>query len=473
MSQQEKLNLIQNYFVIEQICIPRLQRELDSYPEGLVTTGIIKADLTKSDSEESGGSAKDQNYGDDFDKKSFPKPVKFIAKSFDTIGSKLKNIAKTGKAGKTYRKGVGVATQSTRMSNIAAEMFENQGFVVCARLRHRKTGYQDVMVRNYIDSMREKFDAQQVKRREQNAEIRRRSIERINLRSGAVAKSHSPLNAAVRGDTGCMQQDLAEATTNQHCIYALPGSNSGSLQRQDTIVTAGKSKFYTVATEEQCPMVTTTSFESRKPSDAIKSNRGILKYNRLSAMPLESVPQDVTLIRRTQLSSKDDQVEFSTLPRQGVKKADDLEGAPRRVNAAPTRLISNRHTVVGTYLDAVSDPPPPLNRATRYEANVQTDPKNKSHSKGLSDGSGNAPSLDVGEYSQRRLCKAGDCGFYGTYETGFLCSQCFKSGKKPRLCHVANCQNEGDPAQDNLCKRCFQQKTYSFQVQYPMAQTKF
>lgn len=472
MSQQEKLNLIQNYFVIEQICIPRLQRELDSYPEGLGTTGIIKADLTKSDSEESGGSTKDQNYGDDFDRKSFPKPVKFITKSFDTIGSKLKNIAKTGKAGKTYRKGsVGVATQSTRMSNIAAEMFENQGFVVCARLRHRKTGYQDVMVRNYIDSMREKFNAQQVKRREQNAEIRRRSIERINLRSSAVA--NSSLNAGARGDTGGrVQQDLAEATNNQRCSYALPGSNSGSLQRQDTIVTAGKSKFYTVATEEQCPMVT-ASFESKKPNDAVKGNKGILKYNRFSAMQLESVPQDVTLIRRTQLTRKDDQVECSTLPRQAVK-ADDLEGASRRANVVPTRLISNRHTVVGNYLDAVSNPPPPLDRATGYTTNVHTDPQNKSDFKSFPNSSSNEPRLDVGEYpQQQRLCKAGDCSFYGTRETGFLCSKCFKSGKKPRLCHVANCQNEGDPGQDNLCKRCFQQKTYSFQVQYPMAQTKF
>lgn len=221
---------------VEEIPNPHFQRELDSYPEDLGTVGKTEQLV---DHEETG--AKERNSGEDQDKKTIPKPKKLIRKPFDVFGSKLKNISRTSKVGKLDRRGsIGVATQSTRVSSAASEALEHHdGFIVSAKLHQRKTKYQDEMTRNYIDSMKEKFVAQQIKRREQNVEIRRRSIERLNLRqsAGAFNTFHSAAAAA--------SEEL-----------------NSSLNAQKATVATGKSEFPTAATEEHHGMkVSDSTFE--------------------------------------------------------------------------------------------------------------------------------------------------------------------------------------------------------------------
>lgn len=204
LSQNEKLNLLQRYLNVEQIPIPHFQRELDSYPEDLGTAGKTEQLV---DYEKIG--AKEGNC-EDLDKKTIPKHKKFIAKPFEAVGSKLKNISRTNKVGNLGRRGsIGVATQSTRVSSVAAEVLEHHSFIISAKLHPRKTKYQDEMTRNYIESVREKFIVQQIKRQEQNVEIRRRSIEKLNLRqSGAFAKPKLP-TAATEEHHGTKDGDSA------------------------------------------------------------------------------------------------------------------------------------------------------------------------------------------------------------------------------------------------------------------------
>lgn len=348
LSHNEKLNLLQRYLNVEQIPIPHFQRELDSYPEDLGTAGKTEQLV---DHEEIG--AKERNCGEDLDKKTISKQKKFIKKPFEAVGSKLKNISKTNKVGNLGRRGsIGVATQSTRVSSVAAETLEHHSFIISAKLHPRKTKYQDEMTRNYIESVREKFIAQQIKRREQNVEIRRRSIERLNLRQS---------------------------------------------------VAFGKPKLPTDATEEH----------------------------------------------------------------HGTKDSDSAsEGVPRRMNAITRRGISDRQTVDGNYLKTVSKP----------SAQCMADALTNSHSPPNSKNSSSPSGVFINEMKQnsdvsetvQQLCRAGNCPFYGSLETGMFCSQCFKSGKQQQqqLCDAVNCRNKAEPTLDNLCRPCFD-------AQHKTAQTKF
>lgn len=481
MSDDEKMSLVRNYFVVEQVPIPQVHRgDQDVFWESSVSGGFPKTELTKSDSEESGGSGKDRNAAEDFDRKALPKPMKFITKSID----KIKNITKINKSGKLERKSsIGFATQSTRKSSIAAEMLEDQSFILCARLCQRKTGYQDQLVNNYMATMREKFSDEQVRRQQQHAEIVRLSLEMRNHHQ----KNFDNFGRANERSRGAVDRGQADAMKGQRNSRVLPSYGDAAFQRQNTIVVAGKSKFYTDASEEQCPALdcpTEKRFGDTDPK--------LRKYNKINTLELQAVQEgDCVSTGTSSSSAKRDLITWGTLPPPGAKSG--LDEAPQRRNAMSNRMAVDRYTADPNIFRSLRDAPidPSEKSSTlRPSSNIGSYPRDSVQGS-IARNAGSSvcdpgnppvdplfrePNRENGirlKEAEQRLCRTEGCEFYGTYDTNFLCSKCFKGEQTFRPCLNANCTLEGSPSQDNLCALCYQRKCYSKQVQYPIAKTKF
>lgn len=483
LSDDQKMSLVRRYFVVEQVPIPQ-RLDQDFLPETSLSSGILKMELTKSDSEESGGSGKDRNVFEDFDRRTLPKPMKFITKSID----KIKNITKINKSGKLERKSsIGFATQSTRKSSIAAEMLEDQNFVICARLRLRKTGYQDELVSNYMATMKEKFGNEQVRRQKQHAEIVRVSLEMMSHHQ----KNYDSFGRANERPGPAFNRVQADAPRGgQRDSRAPPSYADTALLRQNTIVTAGKSKFYTAASEEQCPALDCTA-----PKIFADADPKLRKYNKIDTLALQSVQEGDHGSTGVPVSlGKRDLINWGTMPPPGGAKS-TLDDAPRRLNAISNRMASDRYSADPGVFRSLRDAPTnaPEKSSTlrpttyvgsgpkesdqgsvrRYAGASVSDPGNQS---AAVDPLFREPNRENGvrlKEAEQRLCRTDGCNFYGTYDTDFLCSQCFKSEQTFRPCLNASCSLEGRPSMENLCALCYQRKCYNKQVEYPIAKTKF
>ena len=218
------------------------------------------------------------------DKAKTGKQMHSVVKSFGSIGKtmskKLKNLGglKTvkldgGKGDKLHKPAVGSATQSTNTALVTNDLLKDKDHVLCSKLLHKRLGYQEEMVQNYLAAAHESFEQDRSLRKQQDEEMRRiterRRLEQetpvpcINAsckqlgtpamsylcrecydkqRKEAMDMEHKPEKSEVDGPLN---------TKVAHSNEKVRDSVTPELQRQNTIVNLGSSKFYTYADEVQ------------------------------------------------------------------------------------------------------------------------------------------------------------------------------------------------------------------------------
>jgi OTU domain-containing protein 7 len=165
-----------------------------------------------------------------------------VVKTFGSLGKKIKKIGGT----RSRKLSVGTATQSSRKSTLAVEMLVQNNQVLCADLMKRSMFHQDDLVRNYLLQASERFEQLRAQHQQQSDELQRRlSSDYTSPMPGRLFDNTS------RGST-------------DNCGLSKPML---ALERQNTLLLTGKSKFYTMAFEDHSKLPEISDLNSDQNAD--------------------------------------------------------------------------------------------------------------------------------------------------------------------------------------------------------------
>ena len=472
LSLEDKLMLIQQYMEVEQIFTTAHPLSRES-PTVRPTWSERKLDLTRTDSEESGLSNGSGSGREDLDRRpKGSKHVQGIAKSFEALATKLKNVAKINKSGKSERRAsfVGYVTQCTKTTNFTNDIVLDQNYVLCAKLIHKTAPFHEVYVQNYLLDVQKRFQETKSQWAKQHDELRRRSIEGVQLR-------------AVTRDPHKIPNKIAEKAIDESRISRRPAQLE-KLQRaeavdkpfirQDTLLTAGKSKFYTDTQEQHCvtpeysynsytvpPTRVKPSMKDRAEMEVISENSREGKQH--SVFYSDSASNALSVHRPNRPNSGMVETKLPNGPSSPI---------PLRVGAM--RKPTSRHTTDPAVLQSYSynkrSQSPPLKKSDftvgPTEKIVQELWINRDRNDNLP-----VKPEPVAVQSKSVPCRTENCTYFGTAKTDGLCSVCFQQ-KDYIPCRSEGCKFPGNRDTEYFCSTCFLNKNYKNQIQYPISETR-
>lgn len=516
IKEESKLVLIKRYLDIETIPIPPggtpvhqnnllVDLDLGSQPRSRSNSHSGSVDSDENNSIGSSGSTKDK----DKEKSKVAKQMQTVAKSFGSIGKTMskklkKNFGGVGKTMKAEEKlkekkkmrrtSVGSVTQSTKVTSVTAEMLRDKEHILCVRLSHKRMEYQEEMVRNYLLAAQERFKQDREIRRQQDVEMRlkvelRSSREVLN---GALTPSGDTVDGGgilsprmqcintgcdAKGSAStsylcppCYEKEKQQALDFERGPVAadgrpILGGAAMPLERQDTLMTCGKSKFYTLSDDDHYGNVSHVNLAAQKlqhpplPSNKREvfdnselNNAKLLRDKKNSyinngmKIARSTFYEDVageykpsggssttTSTTTTTTSTTAPVAPKPSLPAGTAYIVNDLHHQPHRGPTSGVAQPSNERLfgMVTSCPDTSLEPPLRPEFQPQSEANIKQTVKIQVAPPSAGDSvlksmvvGGHGSVLQTGPIQQK--CRTIDCPFYGTNASDFLCSACYR-----------------------------------------------
>ena len=519
-----RLSVIKRYLPIERIpilhganAIPQstllVTNDLDqgSQPRSRSNSQSGSIDSDENNSIGSSGSVKDK----DKEKSKVAKQMQTVAKSFGSIGKTMskklkKNFGGVGRGAKlgedkskekdkkrTRRTSVGSVTQSTKITSVTVEMLRDKEHILCVRMSHKRTDYQEEMVKNYLLAAQERFKQDRELRRQQDMEMRLKvelrgskdgvstlppggtSVSVVKTAMDSVDGIMSPRMQCInpgcdaKGSAStsylcpaCYQKEKKQAMDFERGPVAADGRPilggaammyTPQMDRKDTLLTSGKSKFYTLADEDH---LRSSSHVSLPQHPVVKdlSDSGELNNAKLLRDKKNSYLNAASSYRVSRSTFYDEappeyKVAVSqapstkaTLPPGTAYIVNDLHNQPQgRYHTMGTAQPANDR-LFGTVTSSDTASEPPLRtefqdinagaRVQTYEIKPAINNVDEQITKqAVSGGHVNSvPPSGMGK------CRTSDCQFYGTDSMDFLCSACYRKKQQHLGHHAAKTQ---------------------------------
>ena len=472
---------------------------------------------------------------------------KKLKKNFGNVGKAMKQEErqqqqrdKEKRQKMLRRTSVGSVTQSTKVTSVTVELLGDKEHILCVKLSHKRMEYQEEMVRNYLLAAQERFKQDRELRRQQDVEMRLK----VELRSSRELLASTNLQTDGSGDevdgggvsggggsnsnggvlsprmqcinTGCDAKGSASTSYLCPSCYEkekkqaldfergpvaadgrpILGGAAMPLDRKDTLLTCGKSKFYTLSDDEHYGNVSHVNLAAKQlqhpplPSkrdtlDTELNNAKLLRDKKNSYINAagglrvarstfyEEVPPEyktvaaastatTTLTNSSTTSSTSSSSSSSTssakpgLPLGTAYIVNDLNHQPQARIASVAQPANER--LFGLVTSSSTDPTlePPLRpefqeynglvkqqHQLEQQLHKQQQQQQLKCSTKLDDGpvkavvSGGGQSSTLPPAGNRQRCRTINCPFYGTDASDFLCSACYRKKQQQSLNQMA------------------------------------
>ena len=369
-----------------------------------------------------------------------------VSKSFGSLGKSLgKNIKKMGTLGKDKDKKKVKTPPAVAVANnglsINSDVLSDRQHVLCSRLLYKRMAYQDEIVRNYLESAEVRFRSEQeAQKLQQQESVNSKPVECIN--QGCKGKATADTSYLCKG---CFEkQKMVESNRDRsegeqysrggeegegmaaslglspmhiNNVAAAGVNSSPAFTRHDTLITTGKSKFYTLPAEEHAVV---------PPNNRLRPQQAPPHIN--SSASTVARPTKVELSRS---SFYDSSMTNSSLPppphnpppryvnnlkSTTVKKGTVAQEIQPSQALAANFMSDKQFNSVNLLRSNESAPPKTTNKTldytdTHYKLNVNLD---------------SPPSHNSKTQAATQKCRTPNCDFFGTGDTDFLCSACYK-----------------------------------------------
>lgn len=410
LSQEDSMNLLQKYLDLERI--PYIESDVDS----------------DTDRKSSGSYDSDENLGcmgkekKKDGKGSKPSVTKQFGSLGKTVGKKLKkNFGSVGKSLKAmgpdndkFRKNS--VTQSTKVPmTIAAMIDQEQKFVWASKLYVKQTGEQNKMIENYLCSAKDRFMEERSLLKAAGDEIRRRSLgaslQDLNITGDKPLKCvNSNCNFMGNIETHYLcskcykEQKTASLERNKPVkdSYATyPGPSSKESEEMEKY---GKSKFYTHIDDKEATELAKADIRARSnsnsTSDAKARQAGYVQINKYA--------------RQRTPSPDYDNVDYG----YGYKKLMEHSPtpSPKLLPKVQNTSVNQPTTTRTSTLPGHKPDPVPTKPISAIDNTLIS-------ARPSSAQSNNRPA----DLSGTMHCRSKGCDFYGSPNTDYLCSACYKA----------------------------------------------